>query len=122
MKTRAALAFLLFMAVGLAFPAAGADRREDRRAARRLERQESLRTTHTTTLEEAFSLMPHLRERVTNAAGHAVFSNLRVQVFLLGGGGGGGLLKDRGGKETFMRMGEAAVGVGLGARQLRALF
>ncbi|HMO65641.1 MAG TPA: hypothetical protein PKE47_10550 [Verrucomicrobiota bacterium] len=66
--------------------------------------------------------MPQLRERVEMAAGHAVFSNLRVQVLLLGGGGGGGLLKDRSGKETFMRMGEAAVGLGLGARQLRALF
>lgn len=122
MKTRAGLAFLTILAVWLAAPAARADRREERRAARRLERQETLRTTHRNRLDEAFTLMPQLRERVETAAGHAVFSNLRVQVLLLGGGGGGGLLKDRSGKETFMRMGEAAVGLGLGARQLRALF
>jgi hypothetical protein len=107
----------------LAAPAIqAADRREERRAARRVERQEGLRTTYRNTLDEAFTLMPELRGRVEKAAGHAVFSNLRVQVLLLGGGGGGGLLKDRSGKETFMRMGEAAVGIGLGARQLRALF
>ncbi|HMO65642.1 MAG TPA: hypothetical protein PKE47_10555 [Verrucomicrobiota bacterium] len=47
MKARVALVALLLSLVGQTLPAAGADRREERRAARRTERQETLRTTGT---------------------------------------------------------------------------
>jgi lipid-binding SYLF domain-containing protein len=66
---------------------------------------------------------PSLREKVRRAPGYAVFSDVKVGVLLLGAGHGFGLAHDnRTGRDVYMRMAQVGVGVGMGARDLRALY
>jgi lipid-binding SYLF domain-containing protein len=65
---------------------------------------------------------PAIEARLKQTHGYAVFSNVGVQVFLLGGEGGRGVVRDnKTGKDTYMKMGGGNVGVGLGVKDYRAL-
>jgi lipid-binding SYLF domain-containing protein len=78
---------------------------------------------HDQTLESLYRARPELRERLPRAAGYGVFSNIGLKVFLLGAGHGYGVVVDNAtGSETFMRMAEIGAGVGLGARDFRAVY
>jgi len=74
-------------------------------------------------LKRFYKQMPELEERLKKAPGYAVFSNVGVTVIFFGGGGGYGVATDNEtGTKTYMKMGEAQVGLGLGAKDFRALF
>ena len=62
-------------------------------------------------------------KQISESAGYAVFSNFGVDLFLVGGGGGYGVAVDRSsGKRTYMKVGEAGVGIGFGVKDFRAVF
>jgi lipid-binding SYLF domain-containing protein len=63
-----------------------------------------------------------VKDKVKKAAGYAVFSNVGVNLILASFAGGKGVVVDKKGKETFMQMGSAGVGIGLGVKDFRALF
>jgi len=72
------------------------------------------------TLSELYSKKPETRNLVKNAAGYAVFSNINVQLLWFGTGNGYGVVIDnRTGKNTYMKMGEAGVGIGFGLKDFR---
>ncbi len=74
-------------------------------------------------LDRLFQESPSAQAQVERAAGYAVFSNFGIDFFLVGGGGGYGVaIQLPAGERTYMRMGEAGVGIGLGARDFRAVF
>ena len=74
-------------------------------------------------LADFYRIDPALRARVRAAPGYAVFSDLSVGVLLVGTGHGYGLAHDnRSGRDVYMRMGELGVGMGIGARDFRALY
>jgi len=75
-------------------------------------------------LNTLYQRAPGARAQIASSAGYAVFSNLSVDVLLIGGGGGYGVAVDRspGGERTYMRMGEGSVGFGLGVKDFRAVF
>lgn len=75
------------------------------------------------TLQKFYAADPSLRGRIARAAGYAVFSNRAIRLFVVGPGHGYGVVRDNAnGRDVYMRMGQLEVGVGLGARDLRALF
>ena len=75
------------------------------------------------TLAKLYAEVPHAEDEIEEAEGYAVFSNVGVQVFLLGGGGGSGVAIDqRTGNHTYMKMAQAKVGLGLGVKDFRAIF
>jgi lipid-binding SYLF domain-containing protein len=75
------------------------------------------------TLNRFYSANPSLSERVGRAAGYGVFSDLAVRIFVLGGGHGYGVVRDNDSAlDTYMRMGQLELGVGIGVRDFRALF
>jgi lipid-binding SYLF domain-containing protein len=75
------------------------------------------------TLAQLYRLQPSSRQQVQTASGYGVFSNVGVNVLLVSGGGGSGVVHDnKTGKDTYMNMGSAGVGPGIGVKDFRAVF
>jgi lipid-binding SYLF domain-containing protein len=75
------------------------------------------------TLAKLYQVEPGSREHIRKAAGYAVFSNVGVNLVLLSAGGGHGILRDNAtGRDTYMNMGSAGVGIGLGVKDFRGVF
>jgi lipid-binding SYLF domain-containing protein len=88
------------------------------------ERKE-IRAMRDSVLAELYKMKPEAKAKISKAAGYAVFTNVGVNVIFASFAGGkgivveDGLLKDT---ETFMKMGSAGVGLGLGIKDFRAVF
>ncbi len=106
------LSLALGISLGCATPK-GATVSDQRSAAR------AMRTAALADFERAH---PGVSARAARAPGHAVFSNVNVQILLAGGGQGYGVARSSSGRETFMKMAQVGVGVGLGAKDFRVLF
>lgn len=75
------------------------------------------------TVAELIRQRPEVKERLDKAAGYGAFSNIGTNIILVSTGGGFGVVTDKGtGRDTFMRMGELGVGLGLGVKDFRAVF
>lgn len=76
-------------------------------------------------LKELYRLHPEAKTKIKKAAGYAVFTNVGVNLIFASVAGGkgivvrSGLLSDT---ETFMKMGSAGIGIGLGVKDFRAVF
>ncbi len=87
------------------------------------QQKDSLQKMRGETLTQLYKLEPYSRNRIQKAAGYGVFSNVGVNVILLSAGGGWGIVHDnQTGKDTYMRMASAGVGIGLGVRDFRGVF
>ncbi|MFM1747733.1 MAG: hypothetical protein RLZZ188_1399 [Verrucomicrobiota bacterium] len=110
---------LLVATLAVALPAtvAAKDKVEAKRAEVRKMRDE--------VLARLYEAHPGAKARIREAAGYAVFSNVGVNVFFASVAGGTGIVVERGtlrDTETFMNMGSAGVGLGLGVKDFRAVF
>jgi len=94
-----------------------ADRKAEDLAARRAK----MDTVAQESLDRLMSESPGAKKLFDNAYGYAVFSNLK---FALGisGGGGHGVAVTKSGERTYMKMGTAGVGLGLGGRKYQVVF
>lgn len=73
-------------------------------------------------LDELYAVRPTTREKVKRAAGYGVFSNVNVNIIFVSAGNGYGVVVDnRTGAKTYMKMGMAGVGLGMGAKDFRAV-
>jgi len=83
----------------------------------------AIRSMAASTLNDLYAAKPGARGVVESAAGHAVFSNFGMKILLAGSGTGKGVAVNRGsGAETFMRMKEVKVGLGMGVKKFRCVF
>jgi lipid-binding SYLF domain-containing protein len=74
-------------------------------------------------LAELYKQEPQTREMVKDAAGYGVFSNIGTNIIFVTTGGGFGVVhNNKTGEDTYMKMGEAGVGIGLGITDFRAVF
>jgi lipid-binding SYLF domain-containing protein len=75
-------------------------------------------------LEDLYKLEPSAKAKVEKSVGYGVFSNVGVNLFVVAAAGGSGMVveNDKGGKTTYMKMGSAGVGIGLGVKDFRAVF
>jgi len=74
------------------------------------------------TMTELYRKKPITRDKVKNAAGYGVFSNINTNLFLLSTGNGYGIVRDNAtGKDTYMKMAMFGVGLGLGVKDFRAV-
>ncbi len=89
--------------------------RQDRRAYARDARDK--------TLQELYEKKPEAREKVKNAAGYGVFSDWGINVIFVSAANGWGVVTDnKTGAETFMKMGQIGIGLGIGVKDFRAVF
>jgi lipid-binding SYLF domain-containing protein len=87
------------------------------------ERKAEIRSMAEETLAELYKVQPKARKVVEGSAGYAVFSNFGTKILIVGGGAGKGIVIDRKSrKETFMKMVEAQMGIGLGAKKFRQVW
>jgi len=74
-------------------------------------------------LQRLYKEQPDTRDMVAKAEGYAVFSNVGINVIFFSAGGGSGVVNDnKSGKKTYMNMGTAGIGLGLGVKDFRAVF
>lgn len=109
--------FAATLAVALPATVAAKDKVEAKRAEVRKMRDE--------VLARLYEAHPGAKSRIREAAGYAVFSNVGVNVFFASVAGGTGIVVERGtlrDTETFMNMGSAGVGLGVGVKDFRAVF
>jgi len=72
---------------------------------------------------DLYDMKPEAREVIERAEGYGVFINFSMKIFLAGGGNGRGFVHDnKTGKDVFMRMVQAGVGLGFGIKDFRAVF
>jgi len=87
------------------------------------ERRRSAREMRADSLEAFYRAAPELRSAVPSASGYAVFSDIDIQIFLIGASNGYGIAHDNdSGLDTYMHMAGGSVGVGVGAKDSRLLF
>ena len=89
------------------------------------EKRTEIRQMRDAVLAELFKLHPEAKTKVKKAAGYAVFSNVGVNLIFASVAGGKGLVVQSGflsDTETFMKMGSAGIGLGLGVKDFRAVF
>jgi lipid-binding SYLF domain-containing protein len=74
-------------------------------------------------LEDLYALKPEAKAVIEKAQGYAVFSSFGMKILIVGSGNGRGILHDnKTGKDTYMRMLQAGVGFGFGAKDFRSIF
>ena len=89
------------------------------------EQRADVRKMRDEVLAEFYAGRPELKTRVRDAIGYGVFSNVGVNIIFASFAGGHGIVVRRGmfkDEETFMKMGSAGIGLGLGVKDFRALF
>lgn len=75
------------------------------------------------TLAELYRIHPAARAQIRDAVGYGVFSNVDLKVVLLSAGNGWGVVRDnRTGRDVYMKMLSAGVGIGLGVKDFRGVF
>lgn len=73
-------------------------------------------------LRELYARKPEVQDQILNAAGYAVFSNVGVNVIFVSAAGGHGVVVDQKNHRTYMKMGSAGVGFGVGLKDFRGVF
>ena len=105
------------LAAAFALPAAARDRTEEKR--------DEVRRMRDQVLAQLYDTNPGAKAAIRDAAGYAVFSNVGLNVLFASVAGGSGIVVERGrlrDTETFMNMGSAGVGLGLGVKDFRVIF
>jgi lipid-binding SYLF domain-containing protein len=107
------ISFILTLLL-LASPAF-ADKNQDKR--------DKIQKMRSDVLLRLYKEQPETKALIKKASGYATFSNLGVNVIFFSAGGGSGVVHDnKSGQETYMNMGSAGVGLGLGVKDFRAVF
>lgn len=86
------------------------------------EQRDKVREMRDKVLAELYEQKPEAKARIKKAAGYAVFSNVGINVIFASFAGGHGVVVDKKGHETFMKMGSAGIGLGLGVKDFRGVF
>ena len=86
------------------------------------EKRSLVQSMKSNTLSQLYTKKPDVKTQIANSAGYAVFDNANVNVILASFGGGYGVVKNNlTGKSTYMNMGEAGLGLGLGVKDFNVV-
>lgn len=86
------------------------------------EKRALVQSMRTNTLNKLYAEKPDVKQQIANSAGYAVFDNANVNVVLASFGGGYGVVKNNlTGQSTYMNMGEAGLGLGLGVKDFNVV-
>lgn len=111
------LPFLLLLAAAMILPSATmfAKTKAEKKREKILEMREEV-------LETLYEKSPRYKKTIRSAEGYAVFSNIGVNLIFASFAGGAGVVEDDRGNRTYMKMGSAGLGFGLGIKDFRGIF
>ena len=96
--------------------------KNEERKNRFIEQQSRIKTSRET-LNLLYQEVPEIQQKLLRSYGYATFSNVGVNVILFSVENGEGLAhNNRSGMNTYMNMTSGGLGLGLGARDFRAIF
>lgn len=85
--------------------------------------QQNIQTMRKEVLTRLYKEEPEARAEIKRAAGYGVFSNVGVNLVFFSAAGGNGVVKDnKSGRDVYMNMASAGLGIGLGVKDFRAVF
>lgn len=74
-------------------------------------------------LAKLYKEEPDVKDKIVDAKGYAVFSNIGINLVFFSAAGGNGVVHNNAtGKNTYMKMGSAGIGIGLGVKDFSAVF
>jgi len=117
-RTTVAVIAMLCLVGSVGQPAAQETSEDLKQEAKRMEINETAQEA----LDEVFKGSKNAKELYGTAYGWAVFDNLKIAWGISGGGGNGVAVNKKTGKRTYMKMGTAGVGLGLGAQKYQVVF
>ena len=86
------------------------------------EKREAILAMKNETLVDLYKVRPQARAEIAAAPGYAVFSNANINIIFASFSGGHGVVDPKSGTQTYMKMGDAGIGLGLGVKDFRAVF
>jgi len=89
------------------------------------EKRAEIQKMRDSVLAELYQLHPGAKAKITSSVGYGVFSNVGVNLLLASFAGGHGVVVKKGvlrDSATYMKMGSAGLGFGLGVKDFRAVF
>jgi lipid-binding SYLF domain-containing protein len=87
------------------------------------EKRQSVQSMRSKTLARLYGAHPHAKTQIDRAVGYAVFSNVGINLILLSTASGWGIVRDKKtGRDTYMKMASAGIGLGLGVKDFRGVF
>ena len=120
-KSAIYLAALLTIAA-LALPATSVFAEEDWKSMKQESKAMKIKEEAKASLNELFADNPKAKELYEGSYGWAAFANLKIALGFSGGGGNGVAVVKETGAKTFMKMGTAGVGLGLGINKYDVIF
>ena len=125
MKNTAYYAIVLLAAIALVTPAQtlfADDEGEDWKDMKQESKRMKVDETAQEALQALFSDNAKAKELYEGSYGWAGFDNLKLAFGFSGGGGNGVAVAKESGKRTYMKMGTAGIGFGLGANKYQVIF
>lgn len=87
------------------------------------EKRAEIQKMRSATLTRLYKVHPAAKAAIQSAAGYAVFSNVGINLVLLSAAGGSGVAHDnKSGRDVYMKMASAGLGIGLGVKDFRGVF
>ncbi len=87
------------------------------------EKRQAAQQMRADTLAALYKIHPQARNEIASAKGYAAFTSIGTYLFLLSTASGWGVVHDQEtGKDTYMKMYSAGIGLGLGVKDFRGVF
>ena len=122
MKKTTIWTIALLTVLALALPAASVFAEEEWKSMKQEAKAMKIKESAKASLNELFADNPKAKELYAKSYGWAAFSNLKLALGFSGGGGNGVAVVKETGEKTFMKMGTAGVGIGLGVNKYDVIF
>jgi len=122
MKKTLIFATALCAVITVIYPATDVVAEEDWKSLKQESKRMKIDETADETLKTLFADDAKAKALYDNSYGWAVFDNLKLAFGFSGGGGQGVAVVKESGKRTYMKMGTAGVGLGLGANKYQIVF
>ena len=122
MRKTAIYAAALLTIAALALPTTPVFAEEDWKSMKQESKAMKIKESAKESLNELFADNPKAKELYARSYGWAAFANLKIAFGFSGGGGNGVAVVKETGEKTYMKMGTAGVGIGLGINKYQVIF